>query len=110
MSDASVRVRDLRKRFGGQEVLAGIDLELQGGTIFGYLGPNGAGKSTTVKILCGMITAFDGEVEVAGVDVRTDPVKAKRQIGYVPENASPVRGVGSGGAAAHGGAPAPPAR
>ena len=69
-------------------MLAGIDLELQGGTIFGYLGPNGAGKSTTVKILCGMITAFDGEVEVVGVDVRADPVGAKRQIGYVPENAS----------------------
>jgi len=74
--------------FAGKEVLCGIDLEVGPGRVFGYLGPNGAGKSTTVKILTGLLGGFTGEVTVAGVDVRVDPVEVKRRVGYVPENAS----------------------
>jgi ABC-2 type transport system ATP-binding protein len=88
MSAASVVLRDLRKSFHSREVLAGIDLEVAPGTVFGYLGPNGAGKTTTVKILTGMLKSFGGEAQVGGLDVRADPVAVKRIIGYVPENAS----------------------
>ena len=85
--DAVIQVRDLNKSFGANRVLAGIDLEVPAGSIFGYIGPNGAGKSTTVKILTGLLGGFSGEVEVAGHDPRRDPVELKRRIGYVPENA-----------------------
>jgi ABC-2 type transport system ATP-binding protein len=66
-------------------VLRGIDLEVYPGQVLGYIGPNGAGKSTTVKILCGLISDFEGEVIINGIDVKKNPVDAKKQIGYVPE-------------------------
>jgi len=53
--------------------------------VIGYIGPNGAGKSTTVKILCGLISDYEGEVIVAGIDIKNDPLAVKRKIGYVPE-------------------------
>ena len=85
---AAIEVRGLRKRYGERTVLGGIDLEVPRGTILGYVGPNGAGKSTTVKILCGLLAGFEGEVRVLGIDPRSDPVEVKRRIGYVPENAA----------------------
>jgi ABC-2 type transport system ATP-binding protein len=53
--------------------------------VIGYIGPNGAGKSTTVKILCGLISDYEGEVWVEGIDLKQDPLSVKRKIGYVPE-------------------------
>lgn len=70
---------------GGNLVLKGINLQIQPGQIIGYIGPNGAGKSTTVKIICGILTDFEGSVTVAGIDIRKDPVAAKKRIGYIPE-------------------------
>ena len=87
MAEIAIELRGLRKRFGGRVVLDGIDLAIERGTILGYIGPNGAGKSTTVKILCGLTPDFEGEVRVAGLDPRADPLAVKRRIGYVPENA-----------------------
>jgi ABC-2 type transport system ATP-binding protein len=87
MSEVALRLSGLRKRYGDRVVLDGIDLEIPRGTILGYIGPNGAGKSTTVKILCGLLPNFEGEVRVLGLDPRADPVAVKRRIGYVPENA-----------------------
>jgi len=83
----SIVIQGLRKSFGVTEVLAGIDLTVAGGTVFGYIGPNGAGKTTTVKILAGMLGHFQGDVRVAGRDPRLEPLEVKRRIGYVPENA-----------------------
>lgn len=82
-----VRIAGLRHRYTKEEVLAGIDLELGPGLVFGYIGPNGAGKSTTVKILTGLLGGFSGEASVCGHDVRRDPLAVKSRIGYVPENA-----------------------
>lgn len=79
-------IRDLRKLYGGTEVLKGIDLDINPGQVIGYIGPNGAGKSTTVKILCGIITAFDGDIKVFGMDLKTQSLEIKKRIGYVPEN------------------------
>jgi len=82
-----VRVSGLRKRYGDTVVLDGIDLTVPRGTILGYIGPNGAGKTTTVRILCGLLGEYEGEVRVAGFDPRTQALEIKRRIGYVPENA-----------------------
>lgn len=81
-----ISIRGLRKSFGGNDVLKGIDLDIKPGQVIGYIGPNGAGKSTTVKILCGIITAFEGDIKVFGMDLKTQSIEIKKRIGYVPEN------------------------
>src|SRR5437868_4985562 len=86
-TDTVLELRGLRKSYGARSVLDGIDLSLKRGSILGYIGPNGAGKSTTVKILCGLLPSFEGEVRVLGLDPREDPLAVKRRVGYVPENA-----------------------
>ncbi len=88
MADAAIELRGLVKSYGSQRVLAGIDLDVAPGTVLGYIGPNGAGKSTTVKILCGLLPDFEGQVRVLGLDPRTQSLELKRRIGYVPENAA----------------------
>lgn len=91
MGEVVIKVKELKKNFrkGGDQlqVLKGIDLDIYAGEVIGYLGGNGAGKSTTVKILCGILGDFTGEVSILGLDVRKEPLKIKRQIGYIPENA-----------------------
>lgn len=93
MNDSSIiSIKDLRKSYKNgsetNEVLKGINLEINPGKIIGYIGPNGAGKSTTLKILCGLLDSFKGQVEIAGYDIRKDPVEVKRRIGYIPELAN----------------------
>lgn len=80
-----ISIRNLRKSYGDKEVLKGISLDVYPGQVLGYIGPNGAGKSTTVKILCGLISDYEGEVTVKGMDLKTNPLEVKRIIGYVPE-------------------------
>ena len=88
MGTRAIEIRALTKSFGKLQVLRGVDLEVEPGTILGYIGPNGAGKTTTVKILTGLMEDFEGEVHVAGFDPAVDPVEVKRRVGYVPENAN----------------------
>lgn len=83
-----VTIRNLRKKYGQNQVLHGINLEIPSGQIIGYIGPNGAGKSTTVKILCGLISEFQGDVSIFGMDLRTQTMEIKKKVGYIPENAS----------------------
>lgn len=78
----------LRKQYSGNYVLKGIDLQVDGGQIIGYIGPNGAGKSTTIKILTGIISDFEGDVNVLGMDIRKQPQEIKQRIGYIPEQAA----------------------
>ena len=80
-SRPAIRASTLRKSFGDQVVLDGIDLEVPEGTIFALLGPNGAGKTTTVQILSTLIGADGGEVRVAGHDVARDPDSVREAIG-----------------------------
>ena len=75
----------LSRMYGAKQALADLDLRVEPGEILGFLGPNGAGKSTTVKILTGMIKPSGGRAMVAGFDVVTQPLEAKKRIGYVPE-------------------------
>jgi ABC-2 type transport system ATP-binding protein len=86
MDNSMISIRGLIKSYGGNEVLKGIDLDIKPGQVIGYIGPNGAGKSTTVKILCGIITVFDGDIKVFGMDLKTQSLEIKKRIGYVPEN------------------------
>ncbi|MGB9793275.1 MAG: ABC transporter ATP-binding protein [Thermacetogeniaceae bacterium] len=74
----AVEVRDLVKRFGRHEAVAGISFEIQRGEVFGLLGPNGAGKTTTIRILATLLPPTSGQVLIEGMDVR-------RLIGYVPQ-------------------------
>jgi ABC-2 type transport system ATP-binding protein len=80
-SQPAIRASGLRKSFGDQVVLDGIDLEVPEGTIFSLLGPNGAGKTTTVHILSTLLRADGGEVRVAGHDVARDPDAVRAVIG-----------------------------
>jgi ABC-2 type transport system ATP-binding protein len=80
-SQPAIRATGLRKSFGDQVVLNGIDLDVPEGTVFALLGPNGAGKTTTVHILTTLIGADGGEVGVAGHDVARDPDSVRAAIG-----------------------------
>src|SRR6476646_9380064 len=77
----AVQVRGLRKSFGKQVVLDGIDLDVAEGTVFALLGPNGAGKTTAVHILSTLISADAGEVRVAGFDIARHPDRVRSVIG-----------------------------
>jgi ABC-2 type transport system ATP-binding protein len=91
-SPAVISIHNLEKSYqnGRQsnKVLQGINLDIKPGQIIGYIGPNGAGKSTTVKILCGLLPDFEGEIQILGYDLRKDATEIKKHIGYIPENAA----------------------
>ncbi len=82
-----IEIQDLKKNYGEKQVLNGINLSITAGQIIGYIGPNGAGKSTTVKILCGLLGNFKGNISIFGKDLRKETLEIKKQIGYIPENA-----------------------
>jgi ABC-2 type transport system ATP-binding protein len=84
MNDAVV-TRGLVKRYPGTLAVAGLDLAVARGEIFGLVGPNGAGKSTTLRILATLLTATSGHAEVAGIDVRRHPDDARRVLGFMPD-------------------------
>lgn len=80
-----IEISGLVKRFGSLTAVAGIDLKVEPGEIFGFLGPNGAGKTTTVKLITGLLKPTEGSVRVAGFDVATQTLEAKRRMGLVPD-------------------------
>src|SRR2546421_2435109 len=82
---AAIEVRDVHKRFGEQQALSGIDLEIRQGEFFGLLGPNGAGKTTLISVLAGLAYADQGSARVMGHDVRADYRAARRSLGVVPQ-------------------------
>jgi ABC-2 type transport system ATP-binding protein len=81
--EAVISIRGLHKRYGDQEAVRGIDLEVRRGEIFAFLGPNGAGKTTTVEILEGFREANGGSVEVLGTDPWRAPSSWRERIGIV---------------------------
>ena len=80
-----IEIEGLVKRFGAHTAVAGLDLKVASGEIFGFLGPNGAGKTTTVKMITGLLKPTAGRVRVAGHDVEKDTLAAKRAMGLVPD-------------------------
>ena len=82
----SVIVRNLAKHYGEQKAVNQINFEAKPGRILGFLGPNGAGKSTTMKMLTGYLQPTSGQAEIAGKDMKLEPLEIKKLIGYLPEN------------------------
>lgn len=80
-----IEVKNLVKDYYGNVAVDGLSFTVEEGEIVGFLGPNGAGKSTTMNIITGYLSATDGQVIVNGYDVFEDPEKAKKSIGYLPE-------------------------
>ena len=80
-----IKVASLTKRYGSNFALDNASFEIGGKEIVGLLGPNGAGKSTTMNILTGYLSATSGEVSVGGIDILKNPIEAKKNIGYLPE-------------------------
>jgi ABC-2 type transport system ATP-binding protein len=85
---AAVETRDLRKSFGEIQALAGVDLAVETGSVFGLLGPNGAGKTTAVRILTTLLRPDDGSATVTGLDVVRDASRVRRQIGLAGQYAA----------------------
>ena len=81
----SITVSGLTKIYGKQKAVNDISFSVGNNEIVGFLGPNGAGKSTPMKIVTGYLTPDSGEAIVNGINVNTDPLAAKKQIGYLPE-------------------------
>lgn len=81
-----IETKHLTKQFVGRTAVNDVSISLQRGEIVGFLGPNGAGKTTTLRMLTGYLPATSGSVNVAGYDIFKDSLKARREIGYMPES------------------------
>ena len=80
-----IEVQDLTKAYGPVTAVDHVSFSVNEGEILGFLGPNGAGKTTTMRILTGYLPATSGTAKIAGFDVHTDSLAARRHIGYLPE-------------------------
>jgi lipopolysaccharide export system ATP-binding protein len=92
---ATLRTRDLTKSYSGRTVVKGVNVEIASGEVIGLLGANGAGKTTTFSMVVGLTAPDSGRVMLDGVDVTDDPmyVRARKGIGYLPQEASIFRGL-----------------
>lgn len=92
---ATLRTRDLTKSYSGRTVVRGVNVEIASGEVIGLLGANGAGKTTTFSMVVGLTAPDAGRVLLDGVDVTDDPmyVRARKGIGYLPQEASIFRGL-----------------
>lgn len=81
-----IHVEHLTKQFSGRVAVDDISFNVDRGEIIGFLGPNGAGKTTTMRMLTGFLHPTRGAVEIAGCDVFSNPVEARRHVGYMPES------------------------
>ena len=82
-----IEAKGLSKTFGNKIAVDQVDLNVSRGEVVGFLGPNGAGKSTTMKMISGFLEPDEGSAAICGHDIQTDPINAKRHIGYLPEGA-----------------------
>ncbi len=80
-----IETRGLVKRYGAHVAVAGIDLVVGPGEIYGLVGPNGAGKTTTMKILATLLAPTAGEAYITGIPIDADPIEVRRRIGYMPD-------------------------
>ncbi|HEU4688725.1 MAG TPA: LPS export ABC transporter ATP-binding protein [Vicinamibacterales bacterium] len=92
---ATLHTEELTKSYGGRTVVRGVNLDISSGEVVGLLGPNGAGKTTTFSMVVGLVSPDSGRVLLDGADVTEDPmyVRARRGIGYLPQEASIFRGL-----------------
>jgi len=83
--EVALKLSGLVKRFDDMTAVAGIDLEIRAGSLFGVVGPNGAGKTTMLSMISGLLRPDEGTITVNGHDVWNDPVAAKREFGVLPD-------------------------
>ena len=83
-----LKVENLTKKFSSHLVVDKVNFEIKPGEIFALIGPNGSGKTTIIKIIAGLLQPTAGKVTVDGFDVAEEPIKAKAQIGYIPDEPS----------------------
>ena len=81
-----IETKNLTKYYGRSRGIIDVSLTVESGDFFGFIGPNGAGKSTTIKSLVGIYPFQEGDILVDGVSIKTDPLRAKMNIGYVSDN------------------------
>jgi ABC-2 type transport system ATP-binding protein len=82
-----IKTEALTKRYGPLTAVDAVSFTVSPGEVLGFLGPNGAGKTTTMRMLAGFITPTSGSASICGHDVDTDPLAARRCVGYLPEGA-----------------------
>lgn len=82
-----IRFENVTKTYAGGATKAvnNLNLEIEGGKVFGFLGPNGAGKTTTIKMMTGILRPDHGHIWLEDVEIGTDPIAAKRMFGFVPD-------------------------
>ncbi len=80
-----IQIASLSKRYGAFTAVDSLDLVVPPGELFGFLGPNGAGKTTTMRMIAGILRPTPGSVKIAGHDVATEPLLAKRALGFIPD-------------------------
>ena len=79
----AIEIRGIEKNYGATRALAGIDLTVEAGRIFGFLGPNGAGKTTTIRLLLDLIRPDAGSAAVLGFDCQRDSIEVRKRVGYL---------------------------
>ena len=87
MENSIVKVEHLSHRYSVQWAIRDIDFEINQRGILGLLGSNGAGKSTTMNIICGVLKQTEGNVYINGINLRENPVEAKKNVGFLPQKA-----------------------
>lgn len=82
-----IELINVNKSYNGKiKAVDDVSLTINDGEIFGFLGPNGAGKTTTIKMITGILKADSGDIKLNGVNISKNPLEAKRQFGFVPDN------------------------
>ncbi len=81
-----LEVKELRKKYGERDAVRNISFKVEKGEVLGFLGPNGAGKTTTMRMITGFLPPTSGTAVIEGYDIIDEPIKAKKNIGYLPEN------------------------
>lgn len=97
MEESIVKVEHLSHRYSIQWAIRDINIEITRNGIYGLLGSNGAGKSTTMNIICGVLKQTEGEVYIKGINLRENPVEAKKHLGFLPPETAPAYGFDGGG-------------
>ncbi len=83
-----IDIKNISKSYnkGSVKAVDNLNLKVNKGEIFGFLGPNGAGKTTTIKMIVGLLNPDGGNITIDGTDISKEPLKAKKKLGYVPDN------------------------
>jgi len=82
-----IEIKNISKTYSGKvKAVNKLSINVEDGEIIGFIGPNGAGKTTTLKMMTGILNPDEGEILLNGINIQTNPIEAKRQFGFVPDN------------------------